>query len=500
MKGLNEILSAVEILDFYGDPQTQLTGLSYDSRSVEPGNLFFATDGTHSDGHRFIPSAIEKGAVAVVYSDPGIERVDGVAYLRVRSPRKAMAPLSAAFYGFPGQKMKLIGVTGTDGKSTTVSLIHQLLQLSQIKSGFISTVAYQAGTEIKPNPYRQSTPEAPELQRLLWEMKEAGTEVAILETTSHSLSPLNNRLGTLSFDVAVFTNLSHEHLEFHGTMEQYRDDKGNLFRKLKPQGRGILNYDDLNSSFFASLLRESQVQYYSLKSQESHLRAFGVKIVKGETQFCLQKKGSGALEVSTTLPGLFNISNIMAALLAVSEITGKALEELYPLVSSLEAVEGRMNRVSHERVPFQVIVDYAHTPGAFESVLPALKTTASKGRLIVVFGSAGERDREKRPLQGEIASRFADIIILTDEDPRLEDSLSILKEIAQGIQSHKENETLFLIPNRRSAIGKAIDLAQEGDVVALLGKGHESCIITAEGRVSWNEKIVAQELLKERGF
>ena len=496
MKTVNDILPAAGAVDFYGDPQTVITGLCYDSRLVEPGNLFFATDGTHSDGHLFIGAALDAGAAAVVYSDPSVEKRPGAAWIRVDSPRRSMAPISAAFYDYPALKMKIVGVTGTDGKSTTVSLIHQLLELSRYKSGFVSTVEYKAGDEIRPNPYRQSTPEAPELQRLLAEMAAAGTEIAVLETTSHSLSPVNNRLGTVSFDAAVFTNLSHEHLEFHGTMERYRDDKGNLFRKLKPGGRAVINADDSNGSFFAGLCRPEQVSFYSMKNAAADLYAFGVKTDGAETRFCLRVKEDGTFETATVLPGLFNISNLMAAVSAASAVSGEPESRLIGLLPRLQPVNGRMNRIDRGQ-PFQVIVDYAHTPGAFETVFPALRAAVS-GRLIAVFGSAGERDKEKRPVQGEIASRYADIIILTDEDPRLEDRNVILKEIAAGIRNKTENETLFLIPDRKEAIRKAIASASENDAVILLGKGHESCIITAEGKIPWNERAVAEEILDQR--
>lgn len=498
MKTVNDILAAAEALDFDGDPQTEITGLCYDSRQVKPGDLFFATDGTHSDGHRFIDDAVKAGAVAVVYSDSSYKNESGAAWIRVASPRKAMSPIAAAFYDYPALKMKMIGVTGTDGKSTTVSLIHQLLELSGHKSGFVSTVEYKAGDEIRPNPYRQSTPEAPELQRLLAEMAAAGTEIAVLETTSHSLSPVNNRLGTVAFDAAVFTNLSHEHLEFHGTMERYRDDKGNLFRKLKPNGRAVINADDPNGLFFAGLCRSEQVMFYSMKNSAADLYAFGVKTVGGETRFCLQPRGKGAVETGTVLPGLFNISNLMAAVAAASAVTGLPETALIPLLPQLHAVNGRMNPIVKGQ-PFRMIVDYAHTPGAFETVFPSLRASVS-GRLIAVFGSAGERDTEKRPIQGEIASRYADIIILTDEDPRLENRETILNDIAAGIKNKTENDTLFLIPDRKDAIRKAVSLAEENDLVVLLGKGHESCIITAEGKVPWNERAAAEEALAERGW
>lgn len=498
MKTVNELLSAVDVLDFGGDPQTAVTGLCYDSRSLKRGDLFFATDGTHSDGHRFIPQALAAGAAAVVYSDPSVEKKPGVAWIRVDSARKAMAPLSAAFYDYPASKMKIVGVTGTDGKSTTVSLIHQLLELCGLKSGFVSTVEYKAGDEVKPNPYRQSTPEAPELQRLLAEMAAAGTEIAVLETTSHALSPLNNRLGTVSFDAAVFTNLTHEHLEFHGTMERYRDDKGNLFRKLKPDGRVVINADDEAGAFFAKLCRPSQVVFYSLKKSTADLYAFGVKTCGAQTHFCLQTKAGAAIQTATTLPGLFNISNLMAATAAASAVSGVCQQQLISLLPQLHPVNGRMNRIEKGQ-PFAVIVDYAHTPGAFEALFPALKAS-TRGRLIAVFGSAGERDTEKRPVQGKIASRFADMIILTDEDPRLEDRLSILNDIASGIDNKTVDETLFLIPDRKEAIAKAVSLAKAEDTVVLLGKGHESCIITADGKTAWNEKAAAEEALAARGW
>ncbi|QEN07036.1 UDP-N-acetylmuramoyl-L-alanyl-D-glutamate--2,6-diaminopimelate ligase [Oceanispirochaeta crateris] len=501
MKTIKKIFKDIEIQNQRGDMDLEISSLEYDSRSVGPGTLFFALEGVHTDGHKYIDQAIHQGASGVVYSHDLDFFSEGVCYLKVKNTRQALSPASAAFYDYPSKKLKVIGVTGTDGKSTTVSFIHQLLVMEGRKSGFLSTVNYQVGRTIQANPYRQSTPEAPHIHKILREMVDNGLEYAVLEATSHGLSVKNSRLADVDFDVAVLTNVTHEHLEFHGTVEQYRLDKANLFKKIAVSSSeetfGVVNDDDQWSEIYMDAVGEKPVFLYSLKNKDADLWCSDYK--SDERGIALTfNLPNGKKKSRLNMPGLFNVENAMAALLVVSEILEEDALELLENVPKLVGVEGRMTPINGT-MPFSVLVDYAHTPGSFEKILPLVKSDV-QGKLIVLFGSAGERDIEKRSEQGEIADDYADIIILSDEDPRGDDPMDILKDIAEGITSKDPDKNLFLIPDRREGMKKAIELASEGDMILTLGKGHESSIIYEDGPHPWKEADVLKSLLKEAGY
>jgi len=498
-KRLSAITGNINITGRSG-PDPEITGIFYDSRRVIPGGLFVATDGLHTDGHRFIPAALEKGAAAVLASRPA-DCPPEVAFLLTENPRLCLSSLASAFYDHPSRRLKVIGVTGTDGKTSTVFLIHQLLSLSGKKSGFLSTATYQAGGEILKNPYRQSTPEAPEVQEILAEIAGAGCEYAAIETTSHGLSPRTGRLADVRFEAGVFTNITHEHLEFHGTFEVYRQDKSRLFSRLEAgSSGGIINRDDPQWAFFAEAARKNspEVPLYTYSRSDGEADLYCREIRQDQAGSTFRLGGADTdLPVRLNIPGNFNIENTLAALLAVRAVTGAPLEELVPLVPRLTGVKGRMKTVDRGQ-PFTVIVDYAHTPGAFEKILPDIRTTA-RGRVIALFGSAGERDVAKRPMLGALAHRYCDILVLTDEDPRGEVSQEILEEIAAGAPGRTRGEDLFLVPDRRQAMLEAFRLARPEDTVLLLGKGHESTIIYADGPIPWDEEETARECLALTG-
>jgi UDP-N-acetylmuramoyl-L-alanyl-D-glutamate--2,6-diaminopimelate ligase len=503
-----------------------ITGLEYDSRNVRPGNLYFALPGLHADGHDFIPDILSRGASAVVHqNDLAGGMKEGVIYIRVKDSRLAMSPVAHWFYGFPSRRMTVIGVTGTEGKSTTVYLICQLLRLAGKKAGFISTVMLGDGLEDRPNSEHQTTPEAVTVHRLLAEMAGNSVEYAVIEASSHGLSKRTNRLGDVDFDAAVMTNVTHEHLEFHGTWEQYRSDKAELFRSLdasptghlkgSPAGKvtapcfGVANADDPSAGYFAGSTR-ARTYTFSAKGAAADLSVKSLESEAGGNSYAVLVGSTGeTITVKDRLPGAFNAGNMLAALLAVSNLLHAEIKDLAPLVPALKPVRGRMTRVSRGQ-PFEVLVDYAHTPSSFETVFPPLggRRRAGGGRLISLFGSAGEGDTRKRPLQGEIAARYSDIVVLSDEDPRGEKPMAILEEIAQGCEAASgtagakmiRNETLFLIPDRPHAIRKAFSLAGPGDVVLLLGKGHENSIIYAAGTVAYDEISEAEKALGEAGY
>lgn len=479
-----------------GQKDPEITNIVFDSREVTCGSLFFALKGIHTDGHKYIEKTIEMGAGAICHSDDLDYYDPDVVYIQVKCTRESLSQFSAAFFSYPSRELKVVGVTGTDGKSTTVSLIHQLLELTGHKAGYISTISYKSDDKEIKNPWRQSTPEACQIQSLLREMRNNGKEYAVVESTSHGLSKKTNRLGDVEFNTGVITNITSEHLEFHGTLEQYRNDKANLFRALKSPSTGaIINNDDDSKELLIEASPQSEHILYSMKDTSAALYASDCRPDSRGTTFFLNGKGFKE-EVRLNLPGLFNVENAMAAVLAVSHVTGLKITDITPHITSLSSVEGRMNSIDFNG-NFSVVVDYAHSPGSFRFLLPECRKR-TQGRLITVFGSAGERCVEKRSEQGEIADEYADIIILTDEDPRLEDPMTIINNIKEGISGKTEEETLFTIPDRRSAIKKAIDLAQEGDMILCLGKGHEGNMFYPEGPRDWNEKGVVKEILREK--
>jgi UDP-N-acetylmuramoyl-L-alanyl-D-glutamate--2,6-diaminopimelate ligase len=499
----------------------EISGLEYDSRKIERDSLFFALPGLHADGHKFIDDAIKRGANTVIHQNEPAEYREGILYIRVNDSRFAMSPVADAFYGSPSRRMVIIGVTGTEGKSTTVYIIYQLLKLLNRKAGFISTVQHGDGLTEKWTSEHQTTPEAVTIQRLLEEMRHNGAEFAVIESSSHGLSKRNNRLGDVDFDVGVITNVTHEHLEFHGTFEQYRSDKAELFRALdlsshRKEGRagefyvppfGVANADDANAGYFAAATK-MKVYTFSTRGAEADLSTRSVESEAGGNSYEVFIASNGkTLTLRDKLSGAFNAGNVLAGLLVISNLLSVEVEELAPLVPLLKPVRGRMTAVSRGQ-PFEVLVDYAHTPSSFETVLPPLRERLNSrgGRLICLFGSAGERDTQKRKIQGEIAARYSDIVILADEDPRGEEPIAILEEIANGCEADQDrknvirNETLFLIPSRPEAIRKAVSLARQGDIVLLLGKGHENSIIYAHEAMAYDEIGEAEAALEDAGY
>ncbi|MDR3138220.1 MAG: UDP-N-acetylmuramoyl-L-alanyl-D-glutamate--2,6-diaminopimelate ligase [Treponema sp.] len=503
-----------------------VTGLEYDSRRVMPGDLYFALPGQHTDGHVFIPKAIRGGALVIVHQRELSQYQDGVVYIRVRDSRFAMSPVSHGFYDFPSSRLALIGVTGTEGKSTTVYLIYQLLCLAGKKAGFISTVQHGDGLMEYANPEHQTTPEATVIHKLLWDMQDNGAGYAVVEASSHGLSSRTNRLGDVIFDVGVMTNVTHEHLEFHGSWKQYRDDKANLFRSLdrdqmghikvlkKKDGAGgnsakpaavpsfgVVNADDPSAAYFAAVTKHKTYTYSTRGADaDLSLRSISSGLLGNWYEVLIRETGEQA-DIRDQLPGAFNAGNVLASLLTVSVLLSIPVKKLIPLVTWLKPVRGRMTAIRQGQ-PFDVLVDYAHTPSSFETIFPPLRERADQGggRIISLFGSAGERDTKKRSEQGRIAGEWSDLVILTDEDPRGEKPEDILEEIARGCPGKKREEELFLIPDRPDAIRKAFSLARPGDLVLLLGKGHENSIIYAFRTKPYDEIREAEKALAEMGY
>lgn len=476
--------------------EIQTSGLAYDSRDVKTGYTFFALTGVHTNGHIYIEDTLKKGAKAIVFSenlDFDINAWPEVCFIKADDTRQAMAVFSSLFYQEPEKEIKIIGVTGTDGKSSTVSFVYQLLNKLGVKTGFLSTVEFDNGAGIVANSFRQSTPESTEIHKFLREMLDNDCEIAIIEATSHGLSLNTSRLAEIKFDIGIVTNITSEHLEFHGTIENYTNDKANLFRQLKKDGIAIINADDEGSKGLFQIARDKALSY-SLKDKKSNYFAEIISYDNDGAKFYL-KENDEKIEFVLNIPGLYNVENILASIAAAQAVTKADLAGIATKVREVEAVKGRLNTIDLGQ-DFTVMIDYAHTAGSFEKLMPAIKATC-EGRLIAVFGSAGERDIVKRPIQGKIASQFCDIIILADEDPRLEDPMKILNDIAAGIDNKILGEDLFLIPDRMTAITKAISIARPKDTVILLGKGHEASIIKKEGKIDWDEFAAAEKAIRK---
>ena len=568
----NTVTSAdgVQILDLQEINKIPISNLVFDSRDVSENSLFFALPGTHTDGNNFIAKAIENGANAVVYQgDFSSEQQQEIAQaiikrtidnalsqertkfapalIKVEDSRVAMAPLSACFYDNPSERLIVIGVTGTEGKSSTVSFIWQLLRACGEKAGFISTVEYSFGDDAMPNPQHQTTPEAPIIQHHLNQMLENGCKYAVIETSSHGLSAKLNRCGNILFDCGVFMNVTLEHLEFHKNFETYRSDKANLFRALDKHNHikkiagtetsinsiGIVNLEDESAKYFIDSTKHKVYGFTTegkagkaaaevganavpLPEIPKNLRFMTAKNIASATYgltFDVDADGENSLypqnfdpvlprtnshfSVKASLPGAFNAYNLMASIIAVSSVTGFSFEEIAQKIPQLSPIKGRMT-VIDEGQDFEVIVDYAHTPSSFETIFPPLKKRCS-GRIFALFGSGGERDLTKRPLQGQIAAKFCDIIILTDEDPRGEDSVELLKMIADGAINEGKimDENLFITPDRPKAIRQAFSMAKKGDIVLLLGKSHENSIIYKDYVMPYDEISEAKKALQE---
>ena len=547
-----------------------VSNLVFDSREVTKDSLYFALPGTHTDGTLFIPQAILKGANAVVFQgelSPEIQKETAKAIIKrtmdnalsdetikfspaliqVPDARYSMAPISDRFYDSPSERLIVIGVTGTEGKSSTVSFIWQLLRATGHKAGFISTVEYSFGGEALPNPQHQTTPEAPIIQHHLNEMLDNGCEYAVVEASSHGLSTKLNRCGNILFDCGVFMNVTLEHLEFHKNFETYRADKANLFRALdkhnhiktvagekkKINSIGIVNLEDPSAEYFIASTKhnvygfttegkagkaaaENGANAIPLPAIPDNLRYMTARNIASATYgltFDVEADGETAIyaddydpvmpraksrfSVKAGLPGAFNAYNLMASITAVSSVTGLSFEEVASYTTKLSPIKGRMT-VIDEGQPFEVIVDYAHTPSSFETIFPPLRKRCS-GRIFAVFGSGGERDLTKRPLQGQIAAKFCDYVILADEDPRGEDPVELLKMIAVGAEKEgmKMNENLFIIHDRPKAIRKAFRMAQKNDIVLLLGKSHENSIIYKDYVMPYDEITEAKKALQE---
>lgn len=472
----------------------------FDSRQVGPGDLFVCARGERHDGHDFAAASVEAGAAALLAEESRAAALAalGVPVLGVPHPRATMAAISAAHEGYPSRSLKVIGVTGTDGKSTTSFLAQAALRGSGLKVGLLTTIECRIDDEVVPNPTRLTSQEAPFVQRMLAEILEAGCTHAVVEATSIGLDL--HRLDAIEFDVAVFTNLSGDHLDYHGDMQKYRQAKGRLFEMLQGAGHrqkpgvAVLNGNDPNWEYFAKRT-PGRVITYGLEDRDLDVYADEIMLWSDGSTFTLTAD-EDTVEASVRLPGEFNVLNATAAITAAAGL-GLDVYGATSGVAACEGVPGRMERI--DGAPFTVIVDYAHTADALRKVVDTLRPVVD-GRIIAVFGCAGERARERRSGLGRVAAEAIDYAILTDEDPRSEPPEAIIDEIAQAMVAAAavEGERFERVPDRREAIARALDVAGPGDLVLLAGKGHESTIEYADGPRPWDDRAVARELIAER--
>lgn len=487
-------------------PDVPITGIAIDSRRVEPGQLFIARRGGSVDGHRFISAAIERGAAAIV----GEQEVGGLAvpYIRVPNSVEAVTWLAAAFHGWPGRSLTVIGVTGTDGKTTTCNLLHQILLAANIKTGLISTVNAVIGDEVLDTGFHVTTPDAPDVQFYLSKMVAAGLTHVVLETTSHGLA--QHRVDASQYDIAVVTNITHEHLDQHGSYENYRAAKGRLFELLaktspKPHPQGavpgnprlaVLNRDDSSYDYLLSLVRQpASAVSYGLRAG-ADIRAENITYSPQGIRF--EAVGQDfRLPVTSTLVGAYNVSNCLAALTAAVRGLGVDPETAARGIAAMGGVPGRMERIDLGQ-PFTAIVDFAHTPNALRVAIETARQMTEK-RVIAVFGSAGLRDKEKRRLMAEVSAELADVSILTAEDPRSESLEGILEEMAAGARSRRgrEGETFFRVPDRGEAIRFGVRMAAPGDILLACGKGHEQTMCFGEIEYPWDDRTALRAALSE---
>lgn len=484
---LASLLSSAAIDATTIDPKLQVSSLSYDSREVSPGALFFALPGAKTDGAQFIAQAADKGAIAIV-SDAATAAC-ALPQVVVPNPRIAMADLAAAFHHHPADKLKAMGVTGTNGKTTTAFLVKHLLDSDQRRCGLIGTIKYSLGDYELPAP--RTTPESIDLQDYLAQMVNNGCKAVAMEVSSHALK--QHRTRGINFDAAVFTNLTQDHLDYHKTMDDYFEAKALLFEGVAAQtskkGRSIINGDDRYGRFLIERLAKTGRPIITYgRGVGMDFRATDVKYDATGSSFHLEAKGRNYL-VRTPLIGSFNIYNVLAALAAASAM-GMELRAAVAAIAKAPQVPGRLERVPAKR-NFQVFVDYAHTDDALRNVLRTLRDL-SPSRLITVFGCGGDRDRKKRPLMAAAAEEFSDWAILTSDNPRTEDPQSILADIRKGLRGKRYEEII----DREAAIRQAVNLAGPGDIVLIAGKGHETYQEFADKKVPFDDVAVARRALE----
>ncbi|HSS60384.1 MAG TPA: UDP-N-acetylmuramoyl-L-alanyl-D-glutamate--2,6-diaminopimelate ligase [Candidatus Limnocylindrales bacterium] len=477
-----------------GNPEVEITGLAYDSRRAGPGDLFVAVAGIHVDGHHFVGDAVARGASAVAI-EREVKIPAGVPVLRMSSTRVGLAELSAEFYGRPSRRLRLAGITGTDGKTTVTHMAEHVLQASGVVAGAMSTVAFKVSGREVDNMTGQTTTEAPEVQAWLARMVEAGAECAVIETTSHAL--VQERVRGCEFDVAAFTNVGHDHLDYHASWEEYLEAKARLIDlTARASDKGIektavLNRDD--PSYERLARRPIPRRWTYGMTTESDLHPLDLVITGSGSRFRMQTP-VGETEVSLNVPARFNIYNALCAA-GVCIALGVAVEDVGRGLAGFEGVRGRLEPVDLGQ-DFRVYIDFAHAAGSLASALAELRPF-TRERLIVVFGSTARSDHD-RPGMGRAAAEFSDFFIITTDDPLSEDPVEIARDVQSGVSDKAPGRDYEVVIDRRAAIRRAIEIAGPGDTVLLAGKGHERSMRTARGSEPWDERAEAEAAIRDR--
>ena len=457
---LIELLKQVKVLNTVGDTGVEITGVNIDSRRIEAGHLFVAIPGTQTDGHKYIPKAIELGAAAILCEQMPEEQMDGVTYVVVESTESTVGMVATQFFGDPSRKLKLVGVTGTNGKTTIATLLYNMFRKFGHKCGLLSTVCNYI--EGEPIPADHTTPDPIELNRLLAQMVEAGCEYAFMECSSHAIA--QKRIGGLKFAGGLFTNLTRDHLDYHKTVENYRDAKKAFFDGLEKDAFALTNADDKNGLYMVQNTK-AQVKTYSIRSMAD----FKAKII--ECHFEGMYLDINGKEVGVQFIGKFNVSNLLAVY-GAAIMLGKKAEDILVILSTLKSVSGRLEPI-HAPEGYTAIVDYAHTPDALENVLNTINEVLNgKGKVITVCGAGGNRDKGKRPIMAQTAAKLSDKVIITSDNPRFEEPQDIINDMLAGLDNKLMKKVVSIV-DRKEAIRTASMMAEKGDVILIAGKGHE---------------------------
>ena len=481
---LKELLASIRPLDIIGDAEADITGVNIDSRRIENGHLFVAMKGTQVDGHRFIPKAIELGARAVLCEDVPEETHSGVTYIKVESTEDSVGKVATVFYGDPSRKLHLVGVTGTNGKTTIATLLYNMFRKMGHKCGLLSTVCNYI--EDEPIPADHTTPDPIELNRLLARMVEAGCEYAFMECSSHAIA--QKRIGGLTFAGGIFTNLTRDHLDYHKTFENYRDAKKAFFDMLPKTAFAITNADDKNGMVMVQNTK-AQVKTYSTRQMADY------KAHILECHFEGMYLDIDGQEVGVQFIGKFNVSNLLAVY-GAARMLGKSQQDILLVLSTLKSVSGRLEPIRSDK-GVTAIVDYAHTPDALENVLNAIHEVLNgKGSVITVCGAGGNRDKGKRPLMAQEAVKQSDRVIITSDNPRFEEPQDIINDMLAGLNAAQMKKVLA-ITDRREAIKAACMMAEKGDVILVAGKGHEDYQEIKGVKHHFDDKEVLREIFAE---
>ena len=481
MKQLKEILRGIEVLDLYGDLNCPVNQIQFDSRKVGTDDLFIAVKGVHSDGHLYINKAIEQGAAAVICENMPEMKIDPVVYVQVNNAQAATGQLAAAYFGNPSENLKVVGVTGTNGKTTIATLLYKMFMKLGYKAGLISTIKYYVGTEEFPATH--TTPDAVQIQALMAKMADAGCEYCFMEVSSHAIH--QERIAGIKFTGGIFTNLTHDHLDYHQTFAEYLKAKKAFFDQLPGEAFAITNADDKNGMV---MLQNTVAvkQTYSLRI----LSDFHCKIL--EKHFDGMLLNIDGQEVWTHFTGVFNAYNLLAVY-GAALLLGEPKEEVLPVISDLRPVAGRFEIIRSAEGKYAV-VDYAHTPDALKNVLSGItEIRTGNEQLITVVGAGGDRDKTKRPKMAWEAACLSDKVILTSDNPRSEEPADIIRDMEAGIEAHQKAKVLS-IENRREAIRTACMLAQPGDIILVAGKGHEDYQEIKGVKYHFDDKEVINEI------